>query len=209
MAGLHLAELRHPLLDRHLREVRQRPVPLTVALEGEDRVLVLSGPNAGGETVALKAVGLAVLAAQAELPVPAKEARLPVFAALRADIGDHQSIEADLSTFSAHVQAVARFLEEAHALPRPLRRDRHRDGAQRGAAIARAVLERLMRPGSPPSPPRTWGRSRPGRCPAGVASAAMEFDTERLRPTYRVLLGVAGFPPDSRSPSAWGSPRRC
>ena len=193
-AGLHLSELRHPLLDRHLREAGQASVPLTIAVSGGDRVLVLSGPNAGGKTVALKAVGLAVLAAQAGLPVAAKEARLPIFARLRADIGDHQSIEADLSTFSAHVQAVARFLEEA-APPCLVLFDEIGTGTEpnEGAAIARAVLERLMRPGVTTlatthlGPLKTWALST-----AGVASAAMEFDTDRLRPTYRVLLGVAG-----------------
>ncbi len=192
--GVHLLDLRHPLLDRHLREAGQTSVPLTIAVAGSDRVLVLSGPNAGGKTVALKAVGLAVLAAQAGLPVPAKEAKLPAFARLRADIGDHQSIEADLSTFSAHVQAVARFLEES-APPCLVLFDEIGTGTEpnEGAAIARAVLEQLMRPGITTfatthlGPLKTWALSTPG-----VASAAMEFDTERLRPTYRVLLGVAG-----------------
>jgi DNA mismatch repair protein MutS2 len=192
--GFHLEGLRHPLLDKHLREMGHASVPLTLALQGGDRVLVLSGPNAGGKTVALKALGLAVLAAQAGIPVPATQARLPVFARLRADIGDHQSIEADLSTFSAHVQAVARFLGESSP-PCLVLFDEIGTGTEpnEGAAIARAVLEELMRPGVTTlatthlGPLKTWALSSPG-----VASAAMEFDTERLRPTYRVLLGVAG-----------------
>jgi DNA mismatch repair protein MutS2 len=192
--GLQLKELRHPLLDRHLREAGGASVPITIAIDADDRVLVLSGPNAGGKTVALKAVGLAVLAAQAGLPVPAAEARLPAFARVRADIGDHQSIEADLSTFSAHVQAVARFLAQA-APPCLVLFDEIGTGTEpnEGAAIARAVLERLMRPGVTTlatthlGPLKTWALGT-----EGVASAAMEFDTERLRPTYRVLLGVAG-----------------
>ena len=192
--GFHLEGLRHPLLDKHLREMGHASVPLTLALQGSDRVLVLSGPNAGGKTVALKALGLAVLAAQAGIPVPATKARLPVFARLRADIGDHQSIEADLSTFSAHVQAVARFLGQS-APPCLVLFDEIGTGTEpnEGAAIARSVLEELMRPGVTTlatthlGPLKTWALSTPG-----VASAAMEFDTEHLRPTYRVLLGVAG-----------------
>jgi DNA mismatch repair protein MutS2 len=192
--ALHLEELRHPLLDQHLRETGGTSVPLTLAMGAGDRVLVLSGPNAGGKTVALKAVGLAVLAAQAGLPVPAARASLPAFSRVRADIGDHQSIEADLSTFSAHVQAVARFLEQAEP-PCLVLFDEIGTGTEpnEGAAIARAVLERLMRRGVTTiatthlGPLKTWALGT-----EGVASAAMEFDTERLRPTYRVLLGAAG-----------------
>jgi DNA mismatch repair protein MutS2 len=192
--GFRLVAVRHPLLDRRLREAGGRSVPLTVEIFPHQHVLVLSGPNAGGKTVALKALGLAVVMAQSGLPVTAAQASLPVFRQVRADIGDHQSIDADLSTFSAHMQAVARYLREADP-PSLFLFDEIGTGTEpgEGAALARAVLERLARPGSTTVATthlgalKTWALASPG-----VASAAMEFDTERLRPTYRVLLGVAG-----------------
>ena len=98
-----LEAARHPVLENTLRPQGRAVVPLTLALGGEETVLVISGPNTGGKTVALKTVGLAVLAAQSGIPVAAQSARLPVFDRVLADIGDEQSIAADLSTFSAHM----------------------------------------------------------------------------------------------------------
>jgi len=106
-AAVRLEELRHPLLQRRLSEEGGECVAATLELAPADQVLVLSGPNTGGKTVALKAVGLAVVAAQSGIPLPARAAELPVYRQVRADIGDHQSIQADLSTYSAHVRAVA------------------------------------------------------------------------------------------------------
>ena len=102
--ALRLTDVRHPLLDRRLKERGERCVPISLSIDPHDRVLVLSGPNTGGKTVALKTAGLAVLMAQSGLPVAAAEMHAPVFRRVRADIGDHQSIDADLSTFSAHVR---------------------------------------------------------------------------------------------------------
>ena len=191
---LLLRELRHPLLDRRLRERGEASVPVTIEIRVDQHVLVLSGPNAGGKTVALKAVGLAVLMAQCGLPVVASHARIPVVRQLRADIGDHQSIDADLSTFSAHVQAVARVLRGARP-PCLFLFDEIGTGTEptEGGAIARAVLERLVQPGMTTiatthlAALKTWALATPG-----VGSAAMEFDAERMRPTFRVLLGAAG-----------------
>jgi DNA mismatch repair protein MutS2 len=191
---LRLVGVRHPLLDRRLRETGRRCVPVSIEVDPYDRLLLISGPNTGGKTVALKTAGLAVLMAQCGLPVAAEEAALPVFRQLRADIGDHQSIEADLSTFSGHVRAVARFLEAA-APPALFLFDEIGTGTEpgEGAALAQAVLERLLAlrvtaiATTHHAALKTWAFAAPR-----VASAAMEFDEETLRPTFRVLAGAAG-----------------
>ena len=100
---LILHRARHPLLERNLKLKKLEIVPVTVELEGERRQFVITGPNTGGKTVTLKTVGLLALMAQAGIPVPADRADLPVFDSILADIGDYQSIEQNLSTFSAHV----------------------------------------------------------------------------------------------------------
>ncbi|HJQ98096.1 MAG TPA: hypothetical protein VJ826_07250, partial [Candidatus Polarisedimenticolaceae bacterium] len=189
-----LTDVRHPLLDKRLRERGGRCVPISLVLDPYDRVLVLSGPNTGGKTVALKTAGLAVLMAQSGLPVAADRMEAPVFASVRADIGDHQSIDADLSTFSAHVRAVDRFLERP-VLPALYLFDEIGTGTEpsEGSALARAILERCGTVGITTiatthlGPLKTWAFAE-----AGVESAALEFDTETLQPTYRVLPGVAG-----------------
>ena len=193
-APLRLVAAVHPLLDRRLREQGSRCVPVSFAIEPSARVLVISGPNTGGKTVALKTVGLACVMAQCGLPVAASSASLPVFRQLRADIGDHQSIDADLSTFSAHVGAVARYLDEADP-PALFLFDEIGTGTEpgEGAALGRAVLERLLRLGvtaiatTHHAALKGWAFSD-----ARVASAAMEFDESTLRPTYRVVAGAAG-----------------
>jgi len=192
--AFRLTDVRHPLLDRRLKERGARCIPISIAIDPYDRVLVLSGPNTGGKTVALKTAGLAVVMAQTGLPVAAAAMESPAFRSLRADIGDHQSIEADLSTFSAHVRAVERFLE-APVLPALYLFDEIGTGTEpsEGSALARAVLERCDALGITTiatthlGPLKTWAFSEPG-----IGSAALEFDTATLRPTYRVLPDVAG-----------------
>jgi DNA mismatch repair protein MutS2 len=191
---LALVGVRHPLLDRHLRESGARCVPFDLRLDPADRVLVLSGPNTGGKTVVLKTLGLSVLAAQAGIPVPAVEARLPLYRQVRADIGDHQSIHADLSTFSAHVSALAGTLA-GPAAPALFLFDEIGTGTEpaEGAALARSILESLLGRGitavatTHHGALKAWAISTPG-----AVSAAMEFDTATLRPTYRVLEDTAG-----------------
>jgi len=193
-APLLLVGVRHPLLDRRLKEQGGRSVPIAITIDPYDRVLMISGPNTGGKTVALKTVGLACLMAQCGLPVAATAASLPVFRQLRADIGDHQSIDADLSTFSAHVRAVARYLDAA-APPALFLFDEIGAGTEpgEGAALAQAVLERLLMlrvtaiATTHHAALKAWAFADDR-----VASAAMEFDEETLRPTYRVLAGAAG-----------------
>lgn len=193
-AGFELDRARHPLLDRRLREQGGGCVPFDLRLDAADRVLVLSGPNTGGKTVALKTIGLVVLMAQSGIPVPAGRVRIPLYRQVRADIGDHQSIQADLSTYSAHVRSVVEFLRDASP-PALFLFDEIGTGTEptEGAALARSILEALRAPGMTAvatthhGAVKTWAFDT-----EGVASAALEFDTEALRPTFRVLAGVAG-----------------
>lgn len=191
---LKLEAMRHPLLERRLRESGRSCVPLDLSLDPFDRVLVLSGPNAGGKTIALKTLGLAVLMAQTGIPLPAHAARLPIYRQVRADIGDHQSMQADLSTFSAHVSSVAAFLAEASS-PVLLLFDEIGSGTDpvEGGALAQAILEAAGQDQMTAvatthhSALKTWAFTAPR-----AVSAAMEFDKQRLRPTYRVIMGTAG-----------------
>ncbi len=193
-APLSLDAVRHPLLDRRLKDQGGRCVPVTIAIDPHDRVLVISGPNAGGKTVVLKTMGLACVMAQCGLPVAAAAASLPVFRQVRADIGDHQSIDADLSTFSAHVRAVGGYLEAADP-PALFLFDEIGTGTEpgEGAALAQAVLERVLTLGvTAIATTHHAGLKAWAFAASGVASAAMEFDDATLRPTYRVLAGAAG-----------------
>ena len=112
-AELRLEAVRHPVLEDKLRKESRPIVPVSLALGGEERLLVISGPNTGGKTVALKTTGLAALAAEAGIPVAAQSAVLPMFDRVLVDIGDEQSIAADLSTFSSHMLNLKSMLEEA------------------------------------------------------------------------------------------------
>jgi DNA mismatch repair protein MutS2 len=193
-AALRLEGLRHPLLQRRLNEEGGECVASTLELSPADQVLVLSGPNTGGKTVALKAVGLAVVAAQSGIPLPAGAAELPVYRQVRADIGDHQSIQADLSTYSAHVRAVAAAVR-APAPPALFLFDEIGTGTEptEGGALARAILESLARPGITTvatthlGPVKAWAVTA-----ERAACAAMDFDPDSLSPTYRIVMGAAG-----------------
>lgn len=191
---LALERARHPLLLRRLAQAGAEPVPFDLALDPADQVLLVSGPNAGGKTVVLKTIGLAVLAAQAGLPVPAAAATIPLYLQVRADIGDRQSIEADLSTYSAHLQAVAGFLA-TRARPALFLFDEIGTGTEpgEGAALARAVLERLRGGGTTVVATTHLGALKSwGMGAESVTSAAMEFDEHSLRATYRLSTGAAG-----------------
>jgi DNA mismatch repair protein MutS2 len=192
--ALLLRDVRHPLLERTLRAQKRKSVPLTVELAEPKTLMVVSGPNTGGKTVTVKTVGLAVLMAQAGLPVLADEARLPQFGKVLADIGDQQSIEANLSTFSAHVtniEEMARvadrhdlvLLDELGASTEP----------NEGAALAVAILEHFRARRAMTFV--TTHHSRLKAYAAGTSeavNAAMEFDEATLQPTYRLLIGLPG-----------------
>ena len=189
-----LVEARHPVLEDKLRRDDRAIVPMTLALGGTEKVLVISGPNTGGKTVALKTTGLAALAAQSGIPVAAQRAVLPMFDRLLVDIGDEQSIAADLSTFSAHMLNLKSMLELA--TPRSLALvDEMGTGTapEEGAALAVALLDEfrakdcIVLATTHHDRLKTYASTTPG-----VVNAAVEFDDVNLRPTYRLMVGVPG-----------------
>ena len=191
---LSFEAVRHPVLENKLRRENRTIVPLTLAMGGRERVLVISGPNTGGKTVALKTAGLAALAAQAGIPVAAERAVLPLFDRVLVDIGDEQSIARDLSTFSAHVLNLKAMLAEA--TPRSLVLvDEMGTGTapEEGAALAMALLDAFRAKQSIVLATthhdrlKTYASTTPG-----VVNAAMEFDDVHLRPTYRLIVGLPG-----------------
>jgi DNA mismatch repair protein MutS2 len=185
---------RHPVLESTLRPQGRSVVPLSLSLGKGETVLVISGPNTGGKTVALKTVGLAVLAAQSGIPVAAQTARLGIFDRVLADIGDEQSIAADLSTFSAHVLNVKSIL--GTLTPRSLvLLDEMGTGTapEEGAALAVALLEEFRTRGCLVLATTHHDRLKAyASTTAGVLNAAVEFDEEHLTPTYRLRVGVPG-----------------
>src|ERR1700730_4433151 len=193
-AMIALDAARHPVLESTLRPQGRSVVPLSLTLGKGDTVLVISGPNTGGKTVALKTVGLAVLAAQSGIPVAAQAARLGIFDRVLADIGDEQSIAADLSTFSAHVLNLKAIL--GILTPRSLvLLDEMGTGTapEEGAALAVALLEEFRKKNcivlatTHHDRLKTYASTKPG-----VVNAAVEFDDVNRRPTYRLMVGVPG-----------------
>lgn len=185
---------RNPVLEENLRR-RSRPiVPMSVGLGADQTVMVISGPNTGGKTVALKTVGLAALAAQHGIPVAAQSAALPLFDAVLADIGDEQSITADLSTFSAHILNLKSILERATLRTLVLVDEMGTGTApEEGAALAVALLEEFRARGCLTLATTHHDRLKSyASTTAGIVNAAVEFDEENLRPTYRLLTGVPG-----------------
>ncbi len=192
--ALALQDARHPLLEKTLRAQGKSPVPLSIELKPPKIIMIVSGPNTGGKTVALKTLGSAVLMAQAGIPVPAAEFKLPVFRRVLADIGDQQSIEANLSTFSAHVQNIQRMAEVAGEKDMVLMDELGTSTEpNEGAALAVAILEHFRERGA-----MTLVTTHHSRLKAYAAetpealNAAMEFDELTLQPTYRLLSGLPG-----------------
>jgi DNA mismatch repair protein MutS2 len=191
---LLLDNARHPLLERTLKAKGAPVVPVSVELEGERRQLVITGPNTGGKTVTLKTIGLLALMAQSGIPVPADRAELPVFNAVLADIGDYQSIEQNLSTFSAHVTNID-FISRT-ATPQSLVLLDELGSAtdpEEGAALAVAIAEHFHRIGciSVISTHHTSLKVYAANTP-GVLNAAVGFDERTLQPTYELKVGVPG-----------------
>jgi DNA mismatch repair protein MutS2 len=184
----------HVLLENGLRQSGTNSVPISFALDETHQVLVISGPNAGGKTVVLKTVGLIALMAQMGLHVPAREAVLPVFDQVYADIGDQQSIAASLSTFTAHLRNIAAMAEQV-APPALLLIDEVGTGTdpEEGAALAIAIVDYFRRAGATTlasthyNPLKMWASRTPG-----VLNASVEFNDSTLRPTYRLIVGLAG-----------------
>jgi DNA mismatch repair protein MutS2 len=203
---VHLQNARHPLLEELFRteaaaqtgNASAKPrsvVPITVHLGGQFDVLVVTGPNTGGKTVALKTVGLLALMAQSGLHIPAADgSSLPIFDGVLADIGDEQSIEQSLSTFSSHVSRIAGILKVATRQSLVLLDElgAGTDPAE-GAALGRAILDRFIETGVKAivtthlGDLKLYALTHPRS-----ENAAVEFDTETLRPTYRLRVGDTG-----------------
>jgi DNA mismatch repair protein MutS2 len=191
---LQLGAARHPVLEDKLRRENRAIVPISLALGADERVLVISGPNTGGKTVALKTTGIAVLSAQSGIPVAAQRAMLPLFDQVLVDIGDEQSIAADLSTFSAHMLNLKAMLQAATALSVVLVDEMGTGTApEEGAALAVALLDEfhakncIVLATTHHDRLKAYASTTPG-----VVNAAVEFDNVNLRPTYRLMVGVPG-----------------
>jgi len=202
-----LTAARHPLLELRMRATHREsqpdgpatapipaPIPLTIALPPDARQLIISGPNTGGKTVSLKTTGLLAVMAQAGVPVPAEEAKLPLFRSIYADIGDAQSIERNLSSFSAHVVNLDRISRLADSQSLVLLDELgSATDPEEGAALAVAIASHFLASGAwccittHLTSLKVYAANH-----AGVLNAAVGFDQETLSPTYQLRLGVPG-----------------
>lgn len=194
-ADLDLRRARHPLLFLKLKGRGETTIPNDIRLEGSQRVLIVSGPNTGGKTVLLKTLGMCALMTQAGLPIPVAEgSRMPFFGAIYTDIGDEQSIERDLSTFSGHLVNITSFLNECDTESLVMLDELFAGtDPQQGAALAVGLLEELARRRS-----RTFITTHLEDLKTLAlqkdvfANASMGFDVQLMQPTFEMTLGVPG-----------------
>ncbi|MFZ0752049.1 MAG: Smr/MutS family protein [Pyrinomonadaceae bacterium] len=204
ISTLEFTDARHPLLEENLRASGGHVVPVSFTLDHEQTTMVISGANAGGKTVVLKTAGLLSLMALSGLPVPARSARVPFYRSVLADIGDHQSLAANLSTFTSHVANIATMIEicagsadasSASSSSSLVLLDEVGTGTdpEEGSALGVAVVDHFKQRGAHVlatthySGLKMYAANEPG-----VLNASVEFDERTLRPTYRLLVGVAG-----------------
>ena len=191
---LVLEKARHPLLERNLRPKKIAVVPMSMHMDAAHRQIIISGPNTGGKTVALKTLGLLALVAQSGVPIPADRAELPIFGGVFADIGDYQSIEQNLSTFSAHVTNIDFISHTAKADSLVLLDELgSATDPEEGAALAVAIADHFRELGcvSVISTHHTSLKVYAANT-EGVLNAAVGFDEQTLQPTYELRVGVPG-----------------
>jgi len=203
---LDLTDARHPLLEENLKVLassRQQLaasngspeiVPSTFGLSSEHAIMIISGANAGGKTVVLKTAGLLSLMAISGLPVPATAAKIPFYRSILADIGDHQSLSANLSTFSSHMSNIADMIRECQP-PSLVLLDEAGTGTdpEEGSALGVAIVDHFRQKGAQVIASTHYrGLKMYAANDESIINASVEFDEKTLQPTYKLLLGLAG-----------------
>ena len=191
---LFLKAARHPLLETNLRAQGLEIVPISLELDADHRIMVISGPNAGGKTVVLKTAGLLSLMAQSGLHVPAVDANLPIFLQVLSDIGDNQSLTANLSTFTAHIANIRKISDELEP-PALILLDEVGTGTdpEEGSALGVAIVDYFKSQGAHVIVTTHYsGLKIYATNSTGVINASVEFDERTLKPTFKLLTGIAG-----------------
>ncbi|MFV0389073.1 MAG: endonuclease MutS2 [Pyrinomonadaceae bacterium] len=192
--SLEFTDARHPVLEENLREKSAEVVPVSFSLNAKNSVMIISGANAGGKTVVLKTAGLLALMAVSGLAVPAKRARVPFYASILADIGDHQSLAANLSTFSSHISNIAEMMRELHT-PALVLLDEVGTGTDpdEGSALGVAAVDYFRNAGAQVIASTHYkGLKIYAANDDDVINASVEFDEKTLVPTYHLIQGLAG-----------------